>query len=156
MNRWSFNHESTGPKTLLKSHPDESDTDYLINWLFYNDMKIDFGLYKGKEKPELLNIVRAYHDKFRQDLDLMETLQGILHQEDWDALQVASVTFASESDPPAEPCSPSDSPQGIHYQEDSDTPQVTPETLTPPSESPVEPELHPEPLQGLLQVTAEL
>lgn len=95
MKRWWTTHESTRPKTITKNRSDKNDLDFLIFWLSSNKMKIDFDLYKGKEKPELLKTVRAYRDKFRDNVELMKALQEVLHEEDWDAIQVAPETSTS-------------------------------------------------------------
>ncbi|KAJ2921368.1 hypothetical protein H1R20_g15729, partial [Candolleomyces eurysporus] len=113
MKRWYFNYESTRPKTISKTSSDKGDLDFLIFWLFENDMKINFDLYKGKEKPELLKFVRAYRDNIRDHMELMEALQGVLHEEDWDAIQVTPETSTSEAALPSEPAPRSASEFGL-------------------------------------------
>jgi hypothetical protein len=90
MKRWFHNHESTRPKTLSKNLSDKNDLDFLIFWLSDNDKKIDFKHYQGKAKPELLTFVRAYRNKFKDNAGLMEVLQSILDEEDWNALDGGS------------------------------------------------------------------
>lgn len=50
-------------------------------------MKINFDFYRGKEKPELLMLVRAYRHKLGDDAELLEALKGALQEDDWDAIQ---------------------------------------------------------------------
>lgn len=158
MKRWYHNRESTYPKFLSKNKSDKSDIDFLIGWLFENDMKINFDLYQGKEKPELLKFVRAYHDKFREDLELMEILQEILHQEDWDELQAIEETSTSESELPSELS------QGTLHQEGSDALQVASETSASEPDLPAKSGLLSESLQAplhqedsdVLQATSEV
>ncbi|KAF8549498.1 hypothetical protein OG21DRAFT_1447782 [Imleria badia] len=100
MKRWFYNYESTRPKTLSKNLSDKNDLDFLIFWLSDNDKKIDFGQYKGKGKPELLTFVRAYRNKYKDNAELMEALQSILCEEDWNALDVTeSLSAATKFQP---------------------------------------------------------
>ncbi|KAI9061128.1 hypothetical protein FKP32DRAFT_983399 [Trametes sanguinea] len=63
--RWSVQHTSTRPKTIRK-----------------NSERIRFDEYKGKSKPELLAMIRKYHDKYADDVEQMEKLRSIM-PDDW-------------------------------------------------------------------------
>ncbi|EAU87126.2 hypothetical protein CC1G_05815 [Coprinopsis cinerea okayama7 len=91
------NVDSTRPKTIRKREVDQEDLAFLVHWLASHEMKIDFELYRGKEKGELLNVVRAYYDHHREDLELMDALQHILHEEDWDAIRRPAEAGTSEA-----------------------------------------------------------
>lgn len=58
----------------------------MIYWLSDQEMLIRFELYKGKEKADLLNFVRAYRNKFQENEELMGALESVLHPEDWQLL----------------------------------------------------------------------
>jgi hypothetical protein len=98
MKRWYHQRESTRPKTVSKNRSDKEDLDFLIFWLAENDQKIDFDLYKGKEKPELLNFVRTFHDKFSNEKVLMEALRDVLDEEDWEAIQLRPETSTPKAE----------------------------------------------------------
>ena len=103
MKRWCTTHDSTRPKTVSKNRSDKNDLDFLLFWLSANDMKIDFDLYKGKTKQDLLKIVKAYRDKFLGNVALMGALQEVLYEEDWAAIQVTpEASTSSQAGLPSE------------------------------------------------------
>ncbi|CAA7269885.1 unnamed protein product [Cyclocybe aegerita] len=86
MKRWYHNLESTRPKTLVKNSSDRRDLDYLVSWLADNKMTIEFELYEGKSKDELLKFVRIYREQVGENELLMEALKTAVKPLDWDLL----------------------------------------------------------------------
>jgi len=86
MKRWYFNLDSTRPKTMLKNRPDRRDLDYLVSWLVDNQMTIEFELYQGKTKDDLLKFVRRYREQVGEDKVLMQALKLAMKPLDWDLL----------------------------------------------------------------------
>ncbi|KAJ3005132.1 hypothetical protein NUW54_g4481 [Trametes sanguinea] len=80
--RWSVQHTSTRPKTIRKAASDRSDIQFIIEWLAENSERIRFDEYEGKSKPELLAMIRKYHDKYSDDVEQMEKLRSIM-PDDW-------------------------------------------------------------------------
>ena len=85
MKRWYHNLESTRPATVRKNISDRRDLDFLVLWLANNGMTIEFELYEGKPKEELLKFVRKYREKVGEN-ELMETLKIAMKPLDWDLL----------------------------------------------------------------------
>jgi hypothetical protein len=113
MKRWYTTHDSTRPKTVSKNKSDKEDLDFVLFWLSANDMKIDFNLYKGKTKADLLKLVKAYRDKSCDNMALMEALQEVLHEEDWAAIQVTpEASTSSGAEPPSE-STPESAPSAV-------------------------------------------
>ena len=83
MKRWYHYHDSTRPQTIAKNHSDLRDLHYLVYWLADNKMTIEFELYQGKSKEELLKYVSLYQEKMGQDQNLMEALKMAIKPEDW-------------------------------------------------------------------------
>jgi len=96
MKRWYHNRESTRPKTVVKSHSDKRDLDYLIAWLAEKDMTIEFEKYEGKQKEELLKYVRCYLEMFSDDQILMADLVMAMKPDDWRLLQSFTETSTEE------------------------------------------------------------
>ncbi|KDR77350.1 hypothetical protein GALMADRAFT_210405 [Galerina marginata CBS 339.88] len=86
MKRWSHNYESDRPKTVLKNKSDQADLDFIIYWLEENKMTIEFELYQGKTKEELLNFVRRYRNRFHENAKLMEAMENVVKPDDWKLL----------------------------------------------------------------------
>ncbi len=72
--------------TIRKVKSDKNDLDFMTLWLAENEMKIEFEKYKGKPKHELLGWVRGYRDSCQENVEVMEALQSIIKQEDWEVL----------------------------------------------------------------------
>ncbi|KAH9846222.1 hypothetical protein C2E23DRAFT_872468 [Lenzites betulinus] len=85
LKRWSLGYTSTRPQTLRKVASDRSDIQYLVKWLVDQQLQLDFGGYHGKNKPELLVMLRKYRDKYSDDTEHMELLRSIM-PDDWDDL----------------------------------------------------------------------
>ncbi|KAF8901180.1 hypothetical protein CPB84DRAFT_1747185 [Gymnopilus junonius] len=83
--RWSMNCNSTRPKTVRKNRTDRQDIDYLLLWLADKELKIEFDLYDGKPKNELLKMVSMYHFKLldEDDNELLKTLEDVIYPGDW-------------------------------------------------------------------------
>ncbi|KAF9443049.1 hypothetical protein P691DRAFT_713773 [Macrolepiota fuliginosa MF-IS2] len=86
MKRWYHNLESTRPKTVRKNDSDRRDLDFIVFWLADNQMTIEFELYEGKTKDELLKFVRTYREKAGEDEPLTEALKTVVKPVDWDLL----------------------------------------------------------------------
>lgn len=84
LKRWSTNCDSTRPKTIKKNKSDGRDIRYIVDWLFSNGPEfIRFEAYRGKTKPELLAMIRKYHDKNIGDVEHLQCLRSIMPH-DWD------------------------------------------------------------------------
>ncbi|GBE90122.1 hypothetical protein SCP_1801460 [Sparassis crispa] len=83
--RWSVSHMSTRPKTVRKTASDRDDINFLIAWLAERNISIQFELYQGKTKVELLRMVRQFHGKYEERADLMEKLKSIMESE-WEEM----------------------------------------------------------------------
>ena len=94
LKRWSSNYTSTRPKTVKKNESDARDIRHIINWLVDNCERIRFEEYRGKTKPNLLVMVRHYHNQFIDDVDHMGHLQSIMPN-DWEAM--LAISIAEES-----------------------------------------------------------
>ncbi|KAF8340174.1 hypothetical protein F5887DRAFT_834704, partial [Amanita rubescens] len=81
--RWYQNRDSTYPKAVSKRRSDRRDLDFMVVWLADNDMTIEFDVYGGKSKGELLPFVRYYREQVRTDKDLMEKLRKATKPDDW-------------------------------------------------------------------------
>lgn len=68
---------------MAKSKSDQADLVFMIIWLASEDMKIEFELYQGKSKADLLKYVRTFRKKFCDDIELMGYLKDIIKPEDW-------------------------------------------------------------------------
>ena len=86
MKRWYHNLDSTRPKTMLKNRSDRRDLDYLVSWLVENQMTIEFELYQGKTKDDLLKFVKRYREQVGEDEVLMQALKLATKPLDWDLL----------------------------------------------------------------------
>jgi hypothetical protein len=86
MKRWYYNLDSTWPKTMLKNRSDRRDLDYLIVWLGENEMTIEFELYQGKTKDDLLKFVRRYREEVGKNEVLIQALKSAMKPPDWDLL----------------------------------------------------------------------
>ena len=78
-----MNYTSTRPKTMKKVASDLRDIRYIICWLAERREHIRFEDYAGKPKPDLLAMVRKYHDKYVDDSAHVTQLRGIMPG-DWD------------------------------------------------------------------------
>jgi hypothetical protein len=85
LKRWTVTFCSTRPKTRAKCASDAADLEYIIQWMFERELKIAFGDYQGKDKVDLLRLVRIYWDKLLLDEreELVEMLRSIMHEEDY-------------------------------------------------------------------------
>ncbi|KAF9559778.1 hypothetical protein CPC08DRAFT_637319 [Agrocybe pediades] len=90
MKRWAHSCESTFPKTVLKNASDQADLEFMIVWLAANDMQIEFELYQGKTKEQLLDIVRVFRNRFIGNTELMADLESIMKPADWELLIVGT------------------------------------------------------------------
>ncbi|KAJ3503264.1 hypothetical protein NLJ89_g8509 [Agrocybe chaxingu] len=86
MKRWYHNLESTRPKTTAKNDSDRRDLDFLVWWLADNKMTIEFELYEGKPKNELLKFVRRYREQVGENEPLMDALKTAVKPLDWGLL----------------------------------------------------------------------
>ncbi|KAI0350010.1 hypothetical protein OH77DRAFT_1431401 [Trametes cingulata] len=82
-NRWSLDYTSTRPKTVRKVASDRGDIRFLIKWLAENSQQIQFDEYRGKTRPQLLTMIRKYHDKYHNDTEHMAMLRSIM-RDHWD------------------------------------------------------------------------
>ncbi|KAI1797423.1 hypothetical protein LXA43DRAFT_878055 [Ganoderma leucocontextum] len=94
--RWSTSYTSTRPKTIRKTASDHRDIRFIIDWLFEHRECIGFGDYVGKPKPELLSIIRKYHDKYVEDEDHIGHLRSIM-ADDWDDMLALPAPELEES-----------------------------------------------------------
>ncbi|OCH91386.1 hypothetical protein OBBRIDRAFT_792319 [Obba rivulosa] len=97
--RWSVSHTSTRPKTIRKVASDRNDINFLIQWLAERQIVIQFQLYQGKSKPELLLMVRRFHDKYMESTDLMGSLRSIM-PDDWGTMLALPAPEESSDVPP--------------------------------------------------------
>ncbi|KAI0366290.1 hypothetical protein BV20DRAFT_1095977, partial [Pilatotrama ljubarskyi] len=81
-NRWSLDYTSTRPKTVRKVASDRGDIRFLVKWLAENGEQIHFDEYKGKTRPQLLTMIRKYHDKYHDDMEHMIMLRSTM-PDDW-------------------------------------------------------------------------
>ncbi|CCM00051.1 uncharacterized protein FIBRA_02077 [Fibroporia radiculosa] len=86
MKRWSHNCDSMRPKTVQKNASDKADIDFLVRWLAEYGMMIEFELYEGKSKDQLLDFVRQFRNRFAEDEELMADLKKTLNPHDWELL----------------------------------------------------------------------
>ncbi|KAH8099763.1 hypothetical protein BXZ70DRAFT_216473 [Cristinia sonorae] len=86
MKRWAATKDSDRPKTVTKTRSDKRDLDYLVFWLVQHEMTIEFELYLGKRKEELLAYVRTYRDCIPEGSELLEALQTAVKSDDWKLL----------------------------------------------------------------------
>ncbi|ETW77638.1 hypothetical protein HETIRDRAFT_326943, partial [Heterobasidion irregulare TC 32-1] len=86
LNRWTKTYTSTRPMTIQKNSSDRNDITFLIRWLAENDLRIQFDQYQGKPKIDLLRMVRIFHGKHEEAVELMEKLRRILSPSDWDEM----------------------------------------------------------------------
>ncbi|TFY78197.1 hypothetical protein EWM64_g5814 [Hericium alpestre] len=85
LKRWSMSYTSTRPKTARKTQSDRDDINFLIKWLAEHDIAIQFELYRGKTKPELLRMVRRFHGRYEGNTELMEMLRSTMPG-DWEEM----------------------------------------------------------------------
>ncbi|KAI0775013.1 hypothetical protein BD413DRAFT_291378 [Trametes elegans] len=97
--RWSTSYTSTRPKTIRKVASDRSDIQYIIAWLAEQREPIRFHEYEGKTKPELLAMIRKYHDKYTDDVEQMDKLQSIMADEWEDMLALPEPQVESDLPP---------------------------------------------------------
>ncbi|EIW57753.1 uncharacterized protein TRAVEDRAFT_59322 [Trametes versicolor FP-101664 SS1] len=97
--RWSVSYTSTRPKTIKKTASDRGDILFIIEWLAERKEQIRFHEYEGKTKPELLSMIRKYHDKYVDDVAHMETLQSIM-PDDWEDMLALPKPEAENTVPP--------------------------------------------------------
>ncbi|KAJ7221701.1 hypothetical protein GGX14DRAFT_540650 [Mycena pura] len=94
MSRWSRAWKGTKdkeeseirPQTLFKIESDERDLKWLINWMGEKKMTIEFADYAGRNRLDLVAIVRDFYTKFSGNEALIAELKSIMKKEDWDAL----------------------------------------------------------------------
>ncbi|OJT01786.1 hypothetical protein TRAPUB_7842 [Trametes pubescens] len=97
--RWSVSYTSSRPKTIKKVASDRGDIEFIIEWLAVREERIRFHEYEGKTKPELLSMIRKYHDKYVDDVDQMETLRSIM-PDDWEEMLALPEPEAEDVLPP--------------------------------------------------------
>lgn len=97
--RWSVSYTSTRPKTIKKTASDRGDIVFIIEWLAAKGEQIRFHEYEGKTKPELLAMIRKYHDKYVDDVAHMHTLQSIM-PDDWEDMLALPKPEAENAVPP--------------------------------------------------------
>lgn len=76
---------------MAKTKTDRSDIEFMINWLSSENLQIEFDEYQGKSKPDLLAMVKQFHDKYEDNTVLMQMLRSIMHTEDWDEMMAPVV-----------------------------------------------------------------
>jgi hypothetical protein len=75
---------------VLKHWSDEGDIDYMVHWLAWNRLMIQFGEYRGKKGEELMRYVRTYlaekvKNTSREGVE--GRLRGIVERGDWEVLE---------------------------------------------------------------------
>ena len=95
-NRWSHDHASTRPRTVMKVAIDANDIRYIIGWLAEHGEQISFTDYDGKTESELLVMVRKYYDKYADDEVHMELLRSVM-TDHWDPMRALPPPEPEES-----------------------------------------------------------
>ncbi|KZT10200.1 uncharacterized protein LAESUDRAFT_694863 [Laetiporus sulphureus 93-53] len=91
LKRWCMICDSTRPRTKLKYTNDERDLRFMVRWLLDHNLYIDFDNYRGKDKPELLQCVRKYRDRFVGDEQLVAGLRGVVRGDEWEAMEALPI-----------------------------------------------------------------
>ncbi|KAI0329296.1 hypothetical protein GY45DRAFT_1253202, partial [Cubamyces sp. BRFM 1775] len=99
LERWFANHASTSRQAKRKATSDRHDIRFLIFWLSENGESIRFHEYHGKTKPEVLAMVRQYHNKYAGDVEQMVKLRAVM-LDDWDTILASSSEQETEPDLP--------------------------------------------------------